>query len=62
MDWLDLLAVQETLNSLLQDHSWKAPILQSSAFFMVQLSHQIITGKATALTRGSQLVTATASF
>ena len=39
MDWLDLLAVQGTLNSLLQHHSSKASILQCSAFFMVQLSH-----------------------
>ena len=40
MDWLDLLAVQGTLKSLLQHHSSKALILQCSAFFMVQLSHQ----------------------
>ena len=39
MDWLDLLAVQGTLNSLLQHHSSKAPILQLSAFLMIQLSH-----------------------
>ena len=39
MDWLDLLAVQGTLKSLLQHHSSKAPILQHSAFFIVQLSH-----------------------
>ena len=39
MDWLDLLAVQETLNSILQHHSSKASILQCSAFFIVQLSH-----------------------
>ena len=39
MDWLDLLAVQGTLKSLLQHHSSKAPILQCSAFFIVQLSH-----------------------
>ena len=39
MDWLDLLAVQETLKSLLQHHSSKALILQHSAFFMIQLSH-----------------------
>ena len=39
MDWLDLLAVQQTLNSLLQHHSSKASILQRSAFFIVQLSH-----------------------
>ena len=52
MDWLDLLAVQGSLKSLLQHHSSKASILQCSAFFIVQLSHPyMITGKATALTR-----------
>ena len=52
IDWLDLLAVQGTLKSLLQCHSWKASVLQCSAFFMVQLSHLYMTvGKATALTR-----------
>ena len=52
IDWLDLLAVQESLNSLLQHHSSKAPILQCSAFFMVQLSHPYMTtGKTIALTR-----------
>ena len=52
MDWLDLLAVQETLKSLLQHHSSKASILQRSAFFMVQLSHEYMTtGKTIALTR-----------
>ena len=52
MDWLDLLAVQGTLKSLLQDHSSKASILQSSAFFIVQLSHPYTTtGKTIALTR-----------
>ena len=52
MDWLDLLAVQETLKSLLQYHSSKASILQCSAFFIVQLSHPYVTtGKTTALTR-----------
>ena len=46
MDWLDLLAVQETLKSLLQHHSSKASILRCSAFFTVQLSHPYtITGK-----------------
>ena len=51
MDW-DLLAVQETLKSLLQHHSSKASILQHSAFFMVQLSHPFMTtGKIIALTR-----------
>ena len=50
MDWLDLLVVQGTLKSLLQHHSSKAPILQCSAFFMVQLSHSYITsGKTIAL-------------
>ena len=43
MDWLDLLAVQGTLNSLLQHHSSKASILQLSAFFTVQLSHPYMT-------------------
>ena len=43
MDWLDLLAVQETLNSLLQQHSSKASILQCSGFFIVQLSHPYMT-------------------
>ena len=52
MDWLDLLAIQGTLKSLLQHHSSKASILWCSAFFMVQLSHPyMITGKTTALTR-----------
>ena len=51
MDWLDLLAVQGTLKSLLQHHSSKKSILQHSAFFMVQLSHPYMTtGKTTALT------------
>ena len=51
MDWLDLLAVQQTLKSLLQHHSSKAPILQHSAFFMVQLSQPYMTtGKAIAWT------------
>ena len=54
MDWLDLLAVQGTLKSLLQHHSSKASILQPSAFFMVQLSHlYMTTGKTIALTRGT---------
>ena len=52
MDWLDPLAVQETLKSLLQHHSSKASILQHSAFFIVQLSHPYMTnGKTIALTR-----------
>ena len=51
MDWLDLLAVQGTLKSLLQHHSSKASILQHSAFFTVQLSHlYMTTGKTIALT------------
>ena len=51
MDWLDLLAVQGTLRSLLQHRSSKASILQRSAFFIVQLSHSYVTtGKTTALT------------
>ena len=51
MDWLDLLAVQGTLKSLLQHHSSKALILQCSVFFMVQISHICITtGKTIALT------------
>ena len=52
MDWLDLLAVQGTLKSLLQHHSSKASILWYSAFFIVQLSHPYMTtGKIIALTR-----------
>ena len=52
MDWLDLLAVQGTLKSLLQQHSSKASILWCSAFFTVQLSHPYMTiGKTIALTR-----------
>ena len=52
MDWLDLLAIQGTLKSLLQYHRSKASILQRSAFFMVQLSHPYMTtGKTIALTR-----------
>ena len=52
MDWLDLLAVQGTLKSLLQHHSSKASILRHSAFFIVQLSHPYMTtGKIIALTR-----------
>ena len=52
MDWLDLLAVQGTLKSLLQHHSSKASILQHSAFFIVQPSHPYMTtGKTIALTR-----------
>ena len=51
MDWLDLLAVQGTLKSLLQYHSSKASILRRSAFLVVQLSHPYVTGKTIALTR-----------
>ena len=52
MDWLDLLAVQETLKSLFQHHSLKASIFQRSAFFIVELSHPYMTiGKTIALTR-----------
>ena len=52
MDWLDLLAIQGTLKSLLQHHSSKASILRRSAFFKVQLSHPYLTtGKTIALTR-----------
>ena len=52
MDWLDLLAVQGTLNSLLQHHGWKASILWCSTFFIVKLSHPYMTtGKIIALTR-----------
>ena len=56
MDWLDLLAVQETLKSLLQHHSSKASVLQCSPFFIVQLSHPYMTaGKTIALISGSLL-------
>ena len=52
MDWLDLLAVQETLKSLLRYHSSKVSIFQHSAFFRVQISHPYMTtGKTVALTR-----------
>ena len=52
MDWLDLLAVQGTLKSLLQHHSSKASILQHASFFIVQLSHPYMTtGKTIDLTR-----------
>ena len=58
MDWLDLLAVQGALKSLLQHHSSKASILRCSAFFMVQLSHPYMTtGKTMALTRWFALET-----
>ena len=52
IDWLDLLAVQGTLKSLLQHHSSKASVLQCSAFFIVQISHPYMTaGETIALTR-----------
>ena len=52
IDWMDLLAIQGTFRSLLQNHSSKATILQCSTFFMVQLSHPYMTtGKTIALTR-----------
>ena len=51
MDWLDLLVIQGTLESLLQHHSSKASILQCSAFFTVQLSHPDMTGKTIALAK-----------
>ena len=52
MDWLDLPALQGTLKSLLQHHSWKASILQCSAFFTVQISHlYMTTGKTITLTK-----------
>ena len=51
IDWFDLLDVQGTVKSLLQQHSLKASVLQCSAFFMVQLSHPYVTlGKTIALT------------
>ena len=56
MDWLDLLAVQGTLKSLLQHHSSKASIVLHSAFFIVQLSHLYMTaGKTIALTAAAKL-------
>ena len=56
MDWLDLLAVQGTVKSLLQHHSSKASVLRHSAFFTVQLSHPYMTaGKTIALTRQTLL-------
>ena len=52
MDWLDLLAVQETLKNFFQHHSLKASVLRCSAFFIVQVSHPYMTtGKTIALTR-----------
>ena len=51
IDWFDIPAVQGTLKSSLQHHSWKAPTLQHSAFFIVQLSHPYMTTGKIALTR-----------
>ena len=63
MDWLDLLAVQGTLKSLLQHHSSKASILWHSAFFRVQLSHPYMTtGKTIALTRQTFVVIVSLCF
>ena len=63
MDWLDLLAYQGTLKSLIQHHSLKASILWHSAFFIIQLSHPYMTtGKTIALTRGFWLVDNTHFF
>ena len=57
IDWLDLLAIQGTLQSLLQHHSSKASVLQYSDFFMVQLSHPYMTtGKTVALTRWAFII------
>ena len=63
MDWLDLLAVQGTLKSLLQHHSSKASILRCSAFFTVQLSHPYMTtGKTIALNRWTFVVKVMSAF
>ena len=63
MEWLDLLAVQGTLKSLLQHHSSKASILRRSAFFTVQLSHPCMTtGKTIALTRQTFVGTVMSAF
>ena len=63
IDWLELLAVQGTLKSLLQHHSTKTSILQHSAFFMVQLSHPYMTtGKTTAWTRWTLLAKYVSAF
>ena len=55
MDWLDLLAVQETLKSLLRHHSSKTSILQHSAFFIVQLSHPYMTTGHTGMVFNTQM-------
>ena len=63
MDWLDLLAVQGTLKSLLQHHSSKASILRRLPFFIVQLSHPYMTtGKTIALTRWTLVSKVTSAF
>ena len=63
MDWLDLLAVQGTLKSLLQHHSSKASILQCSAFFIVELSHPYMTtAKTTAMTRWTSVSSDASAF
>ena len=63
MDWLDLPAIQGTLKSLLQHHSWKASILWCAAFFIVQLSHlYMTTGKTIALTRQTFVGKAMSAF
>ena len=63
MDWLDLLAVQGTLKSLLQHHSLRAQVIQCSGFFIVQLSHPYMTiGKTMALTRWTFLAKLCLSF
>ena len=63
VDWLDLLAVQGTLENLLQHHSSKASILQHSAFFMVQLSHlYMIARKTTALARWTFVISDVSAF
>ena len=63
IDWLDLLAVQGTLKSLLQHHSSKASTLRRSAFFIVQLSHPYMTtGKTISLTRWSFVGKVTSAF
>ena len=63
MDWMDFLAVQGTLKSLLQHHSAKASILRHSAFLIVQLSHPYMTtGKTIALTRQTSVDKAMSGF
>ena len=62
MDWLDLLAVQETFKSLLQHHSSKASVFRHSTFFIVQLSHPMTTGKTIPLTRWTFVYKVIVSF